>query len=66
MARNLTSRIIGQKGKQIQEIIDKSKVVKVRFPSDEETKSILGKTSMSKDEINRNTVKIFIGTKFRS
>lgn len=63
VARHLTSRIIGQKGKQIQEIIDKSKVVKVRFPSDQETKEILVRTSLTKEEITKHTVIIFIGTK---
>lgn len=56
--KHLTSRIIGQKGKQIQEIIDKSKVIKVRFPSDQETREIL-----SKDEVAKNTIIIFVGTK---
>ena len=56
--KHLTSRIIGQKGKQIQEIIDKSKVIKVRFPSDQETRAIL-----TKEEVAKNTIIIFVGTK---
>lgn len=58
--RSLVSRIIGQKGKQIQEIIDRSNIAKVRFPSDHETRSIL---NMSKSEITRNAIIILIGTK---
>ena len=54
------SRIIGQKGKQIQEIIDRSNIAKVRFPSDHETRSIL---NMSKSEITKNAIIILIGTK---
>ena len=56
----LVSRIIGQKGKQIQEIIDRSNIAKVRFPSDHETRSIL---NMSKSEITKNAIIILIGTK---
>jgi len=58
--RSLVSRIIGQKGKQIQEIIDRSNIAKVRFPSDHETRSIL---NMSKSEITKNAIIILIGTK---
>jgi len=37
-------------------------VVKVRFPSDAETKEILSNTSLTKSEISKHTVIIFIGT----
>jgi len=43
--RNLTSRIIGQKGKSIQDIIDKSQVLKVRVLSEEDARSIPGADS---------------------
>lgn len=40
--RNLVGRIIGQKGKSIQDIIDKSHVLKVRVLSEEDSKAIPG------------------------
>jgi hypothetical protein len=58
--RAVVSRIIGQKGRQIQEIIDRSNIAKVRFPSDDETTSIL---KMSRTEITKNAIIILIGTK---
>ena len=58
--RAVVSRIIGQKGRQIQEIIDRSNIAKVRFPSDEETTKIL---KMSRTEITKNAIIILIGTK---
>ena len=58
--RAVVSRIIGQKGRQIQEIIDRSNIAKVRFPSDDETTKIL---KMSRTEITKNAIIILIGTK---
>jgi len=40
--RNLVGRIIGQKGKSIQDIIDKSHVLKVRVLSEEDAKAVDG------------------------
>jgi len=55
----LISRIIGQKGKQIQEIIDNSKISKVRFPNDEESSEILQARGIS--SVWEKSVIIFIG-----
>jgi len=55
----LISRIIGQKGKQIQEIIDNSKISKVRFPNDEESSGILQARGIS--SVWEKSVIVFIG-----
>ena len=57
--RAVVSRIIGQRGRQIQEIIDRTNIAKVRFPSDQETNKIL---KMSRTEITKNAIIILIGT----
>ena len=55
----LISRIIGQKGKQIQEIIDNSKISKVRFPNDDESSQILEARGIS--SVFEKSVIIFVG-----
>ncbi|CAG5104109.1 Oidioi.mRNA.OKI2018_I69.chr1.g1098.t1.cds [Oikopleura dioica] len=57
----LISRIIGQKGKQIQEIIDNSKISKVRFPNDQESGEILERRGIQESSAWEKAVIIFIG-----